>query len=103
MDLGLGGATAVVNGGSKGMGRAAAECLAREGASVAVLARTPSVLDETVAALRELGAPDAVGIPTDLTSTPEVIAAAMSRSTGSAFSRQAPIGRREELPLLPVR
>ena len=44
MDLGLAGATAVVNGGSKGMGRAAAECLASEGARVAVLARTKGVL-----------------------------------------------------------
>ena len=30
MDLGLGGATAVVTGGSKGMGLAIAECLAAE-------------------------------------------------------------------------
>jgi NAD(P)-dependent dehydrogenase (short-subunit alcohol dehydrogenase family) len=75
MDLGLADATAVVNGGSKGMGRAAAECLAREGARVAVLARTPATLDETVAALLALGAPDAVGVSTDLTSREEVEAA----------------------------
>jgi NAD(P)-dependent dehydrogenase (short-subunit alcohol dehydrogenase family) len=43
MDLGLSDATAVVSGGSKGMGRAVAECLAREGARVAVLARTEAV------------------------------------------------------------
>jgi NAD(P)-dependent dehydrogenase (short-subunit alcohol dehydrogenase family) len=48
------------------MGRAAAESLAGEGARVAVLARTESALDETVHALRSRGAPDAVGIPTDL-------------------------------------
>ena len=72
MDLGLAGATAVVNGGSKGMGRAAAECLAGEGARVAVLARTKVALDETVAALRRLGSPDAIGIPTDLGSREEV-------------------------------
>jgi NAD(P)-dependent dehydrogenase (short-subunit alcohol dehydrogenase family) len=40
MDLGLDGATAVVQGGTQGMGRAAAESLAKEGARVAVLART---------------------------------------------------------------
>jgi len=44
MDLGLAGATAVVTGGSKGMGRSTAELLAAEGAKVAVLAaaRRPS-------------------------------------------------------------
>ncbi|MGP0030093.1 MAG: SDR family NAD(P)-dependent oxidoreductase [Acidimicrobiales bacterium] len=72
MDLGLAGATAVVNGGSKGMGRAAAESLAREGARVAVLARTQSVLDDTVASLQRLGSPDAVGLSTELTSRPAV-------------------------------
>ncbi len=39
MDLGLQEATAVVTGGSKGMGRAIAERLAAEGAQVAILAR----------------------------------------------------------------
>jgi 3-oxoacyl-[acyl-carrier protein] reductase len=38
MDLGLAGAAVAVNGGSKGMGRAAAEAIAAEGARVAVLA-----------------------------------------------------------------
>ena len=36
MDLGLGGASAVVTGGSKGMGLAIAETLGAEGARVAV-------------------------------------------------------------------
>ena len=39
MDLGIADATAVVTGGSKGMGRAVAEVLAGEGARVAVMAR----------------------------------------------------------------
>ncbi|HZJ27646.1 MAG TPA: SDR family oxidoreductase [Acidimicrobiia bacterium] len=72
MDLELGGATIVVNGGSKGMGRAAAERLAADGARVAVLARGRAALDETVAALLDLGAADAVGIVTDLTVTAAV-------------------------------
>lgn len=72
MDLGLADARCVVAGGSKGMGRAAAECLAGDGARVAVLARTPQALEATVAALRERGAADAVGIPTDLTSGDDV-------------------------------
>ena len=39
MDLGFADATAVVTGGSKGMGRAVAEVLASDGARVAVMAR----------------------------------------------------------------
>jgi NAD(P)-dependent dehydrogenase (short-subunit alcohol dehydrogenase family) len=65
MDLGLDGATAVVTGGTKGMGRAVAELLAAEGARVAVLARGRAAMDATVAALREAGSPDAVGVPAD--------------------------------------
>ena len=67
MDLGLSGAAAVVTGGSKGMGRAIAECLAGEGARVAVLARGKEALDETVELLRAAGSEDAVAIATDVT------------------------------------
>jgi len=67
MDLGLRDAAVVVNGGTKGMGRAAAECFAAEGARVCVLARGQAALDETVAALLDAGAADALGVPTDLT------------------------------------
>lgn len=67
MDLGIAGATAVVTGGSKGMGRAVAEILATDGAQVAVMARGRDALDETVTALRAAGSPDAVGIGVDMT------------------------------------
>lgn len=80
MDLGLQDATVVVNGGTKGMGRAAAECFAREGARVAVLARGREALDETVSALTDLGATDVLDLAADLTD-----AAAVS----SAFDRVA--------------
>jgi 3-oxoacyl-[acyl-carrier protein] reductase len=66
MQLGLAGAAAVVTGGSSGMGRAAAECLAEDGARVAVLARRRAELDETVEALRKLGSPDAFGLSVDV-------------------------------------
>ncbi len=75
MDLGLRDATVVVNGGSKGMGRAAAECFAGEGAKVAVLARGQAAIDETAARLRDLGAADVLGISTDLTDDGSVRAA----------------------------
>jgi NAD(P)-dependent dehydrogenase (short-subunit alcohol dehydrogenase family) len=72
MDLGLDGATAVVQGGTQGMGRAAAECFAVDGAKVAVLARTQADLDATTARLRELGAPDALGLRADITQLDQV-------------------------------
>jgi 3-oxoacyl-[acyl-carrier protein] reductase len=75
VDLGLSGAAAVVSGGSKGMGRAAAVCLARDGARVAVLARGRQALDDTVAELQRVGSPDAIGIRTDLTVRAQVDAA----------------------------
>lgn len=67
MNLGLEGAKVVVAGGSAGMGRAAAECFAAEGARVAILGRDRSRLDATVAALRGLGSPDSVGLTCDAT------------------------------------
>ncbi|MGI8662161.1 MAG: SDR family NAD(P)-dependent oxidoreductase [Acidimicrobiales bacterium] len=72
MDLGLAEATVVVAGGTTGMGRAAADCFAADGARVAVLARSQADLDTTAAALTDLGSPDAVGIATDLFDTASV-------------------------------
>ncbi|WP_045877933.1 SDR family oxidoreductase [Pseudofrankia sp. DC12] len=75
MDLGLGGAAVVVSGGSKGMGRAAVECFAREGARVAILARGRAALDETAERALALGAAEAFGVGTDLTDSAAVTAA----------------------------
>ena len=72
MDLGLAGATIVVNGGSAGMGLAAALTFAAEGASVAVLARDPERLANTVERLRVAGSPDPVALPADLTDEEQV-------------------------------
>jgi NAD(P)-dependent dehydrogenase (short-subunit alcohol dehydrogenase family) len=66
VDLGLANATAVVNGGTGGMGRATAECFAADGARVAVFGRERGRLEEAVAALRRLGSPDAVGLAVDV-------------------------------------
>jgi 3-oxoacyl-[acyl-carrier protein] reductase len=75
MDLGLAGATAVVTGGSKGMGRAIAETLAEEGARVAVLARGRDALRDTVAALGAAGSPDARGLEVDVNDPSRVASA----------------------------
>jgi 3-oxoacyl-[acyl-carrier protein] reductase len=75
MDLGLRDANVVVNGGTKGMGRAAAECFAGDGARVCVLARGQEGIDATIAALADAGAADAFGVATDLTVLSSVEAA----------------------------
>ena len=67
MDLGLAGAKAVVVGGSRGMGRAAARCLAEDGARIAVIGRTATDLDAAVQDLVGRGSPDVVGVVADVT------------------------------------
>ena len=52
MDLGLGGKVAVVYGASRGLGRAAAEALAAEGARVAIVARHEAALADAASAMR---------------------------------------------------
>jgi 3-oxoacyl-[acyl-carrier protein] reductase len=54
MDLGLHGRVAIVAAASKGLGRAVAEELAREGAHVAICARTSGPLAETAAHIHKL-------------------------------------------------
>jgi 3-oxoacyl-[acyl-carrier protein] reductase len=75
MDLGLRGRAVVVAGGSRGMGRAAAELFAAEGCRVAVLARTEPDLREAEEELVAAGASDAIGLQCDLLDTGEVEAA----------------------------
>jgi 3-oxoacyl-[acyl-carrier protein] reductase len=72
VDLGLAGATAVVTGGSKGMGLAIAQTLASEGASVAVMARGQRALDAAVDSLKQAGAPEALGISVDMADGPSI-------------------------------
>jgi 3-oxoacyl-[acyl-carrier protein] reductase len=55
MDLGLRGRVAVVAAASKGLGRAAARELVREGANVAICARTAKDLEQTASELSALG------------------------------------------------
>lgn len=83
MDLGIDGKVALVSGGSKGIGRAVAEDLGREGCQVVVTARGEEAIDETVAAIRAAGG-TAIGIPGDFTKKDEIkrIVAAAANEMG---------------------
>ena len=65
MDLGLRGKSALVTGGSDGLGRAIATTLASEGVRVAIVARGAERLESVAAAIRATGG-DVVAIPDDV-------------------------------------
>lgn len=66
MELGIRGRTAMVAAGSKGLGRAIAAALVREGARVSICARTPEPLREAEQALRAAGG-DVMATAVDVT------------------------------------
>jgi 3-oxoacyl-[acyl-carrier protein] reductase len=77
MDYGITGRTALVVGGSKGIGLETARMLAAEGARVAVVARTQRHIDAAVATILEAGG-EAIGVPADM-STQEGIESAVEQ------------------------
>lgn len=76
MELRLDGRTALITGGSRGLGRAMAETFAAAGASVAVIARDQAPIDETVSACRDAN-PDGThhGVAADLADPAQVTGA----------------------------
>jgi NAD(P)-dependent dehydrogenase (short-subunit alcohol dehydrogenase family) len=84
MDLELTGKVAVVTGGSDGIGRAAAERLAAEGAAVVICARRPEPLEAVAAGIVAAGG-RALAVPADISqpgAAEAVIAAAVERFGG---------------------
>lgn len=81
MDLGIAGRTALVSGGSRGIGKATARLLLRSGAQVAIAARSEGALDAAVAELaEEAGAQAVCGLQADMTD-PDEIREAVSEAT----------------------
>ncbi|TSD10482.1 SDR family NAD(P)-dependent oxidoreductase [Curtobacterium flaccumfaciens pv. flaccumfaciens] len=97
--FGLDGRTALVTGGSSGIGRAIATALADAGAHVLVAARTPATIDATVAGIRQAGR-SADGIVADLSSRAGAHALADSVGDVDVLVNSAGINLRPPMPEL---
>src|SRR5947209_3744304 len=85
MDLGLTGRVAIVAAASKGLGRAVAEELAREGAEVAMCARTAGTLEETAAHIQKTTGREVLHRALDVTDSQAV--AAFVQAAEARFGR----------------
>jgi 3-oxoacyl-[acyl-carrier protein] reductase len=72
MDLGLRDRVAIVAASSEGLGRAVAMGLAKEGAKLALCARTKATLDATAAAIRNVAGVEVLAMPVDVTASDQV-------------------------------
>ena len=66
MDLGLAGRTYILTGASRGLGRATAEQLVRDGADLVVSSRSATSVERAARELTDVGPGTAVGVPADL-------------------------------------
>ncbi|MCS6557669.1 SDR family oxidoreductase [Curtobacterium flaccumfaciens] len=97
--FGLDGRTALVTGGSSGIGRAIATALADAGAHVLVAARTSATIDATVAGIRQEGR-SADGIVADLSSRAGAHALADAAGDVDVLVNSAGINLRPPMPEL---
>lgn len=67
MDLGIAGRKALLNGASRGLGKACAVALAQEGADVTIVARTRDVLEQTCDEIRAATGVNVVSVVGDIT------------------------------------
>jgi 3-oxoacyl-[acyl-carrier protein] reductase len=67
MNLGIAGRTALVCAASKGLGRACAIALGREGVNVTIVARTPETLEQTAEEIRKVAKVEVTAVAADIT------------------------------------
>jgi NAD(P)-dependent dehydrogenase (short-subunit alcohol dehydrogenase family) len=84
-DIDLSGQVAIVTGGGRGLGKVYAQFLARAGAAVAVMARTASEIDETVASIKAEGG-RAIALTGDVTDR-----GAVARAVAQTEERLGPV------------
>jgi NAD(P)-dependent dehydrogenase (short-subunit alcohol dehydrogenase family) len=80
MDLGIKGRTAVVTGGSKGIGKAIARGLAGEGVNLVLVARGRELLEKTSQQIAQQTGVEVLPVPADVRSTESIQAAAATAS-----------------------
>ena len=83
MELGLTGKTAIITGGSEGIGAVTAALLAAEGCDVAIGARREGLLHETAAAIQAATGREPLALPTDVMSAEDC--SALVRATVDRF------------------
>lgn len=74
MDYGLSGTVAVVMAASRGLGRATAELLAREGCDLAIASRRPDAIEATAQAIRQSTGRKVLAVPCDVADPEQVTA-----------------------------
>ena len=72
MNLGLTGKVAIITGGSEGIGKAAAQSMAAEGAQVVICARRVDVLEQAAVDIRAATNGEVLTVPTDVTQSKQV-------------------------------
>ena len=82
MDLGLTGRSAVITGGSQGIGKATAIELAREGANVLICSRSEDVLNAAESEIKQVASGEVVSMRADVTA-PEDIASVIAHAEKS--------------------
>src|SRR4051794_29610466 len=85
MDLGLKGKVAIVTGGSEGIGRATAESLGREGATVVICARRADLLESAADEVAEATGAEIVPVQADVSNIEDV--ERLVQSTVDRFGR----------------
>jgi 3-oxoacyl-[acyl-carrier protein] reductase len=78
LELGLSGRTALITGGSKGIGKAIARGLAKQGVNVVLMARGQELLEKTAAEIRQDSPAKVLTVVADITKTEQVDASAAS-------------------------